>query len=75
MTKHDAKLHPGEFFLERQVKPDGEWEFVCRDNDEVVMRTRFEYWCSLAKLHTGVRLYDPNVVLVEEFFQKGVLIK
>lgn len=72
MTKHDAKLHPGEYFLERQEKPDGNWELSSRDNDVDVMRARFIYWKENAPVGCGVRLFAPDCSLVEE--HAGVLV-
>ena len=67
MTKHDAKLHPGEYFLERQEKPNGNWELSSRDNDLDVMRTRFAYWKEQATAGQGVRLFAPDCSVVDEF--------
>ena len=72
MTKHDSALYPGEYFLERRDKLDGKWELSSRDNDVDVMRTRFEYWKSIATPGQGVRLFAPNCTLVEEFIPEVV---
>lgn len=67
MTKHDAKLYPGEYFIERRWKPDAQWEFVYRDNDVDVMRTRYDYIVAeLAVVGTGVRLISPACEIVAE---------
>jgi len=67
MTKHDSKLHPGEYFLERREKPDGQWELSSRDNDLDVMRIRFAYWKDHCKPGQGVRLFAPDCSIVEDF--------
>jgi len=73
MTKHDAKLHPGEYFLERREKPDGNWELSSRDNDLDVMRIRFGYWKEQSTPGQGVRLFAPDCSLVEEY-TAGVVV-
>jgi hypothetical protein len=67
MTKQDAALHPGEYFIERRDKPSGQWEFYCRDSDLDVMRTRFAYWKENGCPGQGVRLFAPDCSLVDEF--------
>lgn len=72
MTKHDQKLHPGEYHIFRRYSADGKWELYCRDNDFDCMRIRFDYWkaeCPLnvLKVGEGIRLYAPDCTLMEEF--------
>jgi hypothetical protein len=73
MTKHDAKLHPGEYFIERRWKPDGQWELLYRDNDIDTMRSRFNYWKTECPIPVGqgLRFFAPDCTLIEEFIQTG----
>lgn len=66
MTKADAKLHPGEFFIFKRYKDGGNWERLFRDNDAEVMRTRYEFQKSCLRKGEAVRLYAPDCALLEE---------
>lgn len=70
MTRHDAKLHPGEYHIFRRYSPDGKWELVYRDNDIDTMRSRFVYWVAdqTIPVGQGLRLYAPDCTLMEEFY-------
>lgn len=69
MNKHDAKLYPGEYFIERRYSFDGKWELLYRDNDVDTMRSRFSYWATEQGLPVGegLRLFAPDCSLMEEY--------
>ena len=57
---NQRKLYPYCWFLERQDSPESKWEIVSRDNDEDVMRTRYQYSDEQLKPGQGVRLISPD---------------
>lgn len=60
MTAADRKLFPGQWFLERQDAPGATWKMLSRDNDDAVMKIRYEYTVENLKLGQSVRLLDPQ---------------
>lgn len=66
MTKNDTALHPGEYFIERRNSDAGKWEFVYRDNDGDVMRTRYDYIVAELKPGQGVRFFSPACEIIGE---------
>lgn len=66
MSKTDAALHPGEFFIFRRYKAEGHWDPLYRDNDLETMRLRFDYQVEHLNPGEGVRLYAPDTTLMLE---------
>lgn len=66
MNAIDRKLFPGCWFLEHRAKPDGNFALLSRDNDDEVMRLRYDYQAERLKVGQTVRLYRPDGTVAAE---------
>lgn len=66
MTKNEAALYPGEYFIELQERPDSKWEVLYRDNDPDVMLTRYQWRVTHLKPGQSVKFFDPTCKVLLE---------
>lgn len=67
MTRTDAALHPGEYFIELRDKPTSSWQVWTRDDSFSTMTIRMNYQKDILRPGQGVRFFSPAAVLIEEF--------
>lgn len=64
--RHKYADWPECFFIELREGSNSPWTAFSRDNDEVVMRTRYDYQAEMLKPGGGVRMLDDTGTILHE---------